>query len=120
MSIPILISNVLIALISAGGFWVLIDHTIEAKRKTKEEKLDKLIADVDDIKKELEASTELSKAFSRERLNRLSEKYMKLGYIPKEDIISYKLLGKAYKNADGNTEVKTKFEYVIENLEVKW
>ena len=119
MSIPILISNVLVALVSAGGFWVLIEHTIEDKRKTKEEKLDKLIADVNDIKAELDASTELSKAFSRERLNRLSEKYMALGYIPKEDVISYKLLGTAYKNSNGNTEVKTKFEYVMENLEVK-
>lgn len=119
MSIPILISNVIVALVSAGGFWALLEHTLESKRKTREEKLDKLIADIDDIKKELDASAELSKAFSRERLNRLSEKYMALGYIPKEDVISYKLLGTAYKNANGNTEVKTKFEYVMENLEVK-
>lgn len=119
MSIPIFISNILVALISAGGFWALLEHSFEERRKTREEKIDKIVADVDDIKKELDASTELSKAFSRERLNRLSEKYMALGYIPKEDIISYKLLGDAYKNANGNTEVKTKFEYAMENLEVK-
>ena len=119
MSIPVLISNILIALLSAGGFWALLEHIFESKRKTNGEKLDKLIEDIDDIKKELDASAELSKAFSRERLNRLSEKYLGLGYIPKEDVISYKLLGTAYKNANGNTEVKTKFEYVMENLEVK-
>lgn len=119
MTVPILISNILIALISAGGFWTLMDHALKESRKTREEKLNKLINDVNDIKEELNTTTELSKAYSREKLNRLSEKYLTNGYIPKEDVVSYKLLGEAYKNADGNTEVRTKFEFVIENLEVK-
>lgn len=119
MTITILISNILVALVSAGGFWTLMDHTFEKSKKTREEKLDKLITDIDDIKKELNSTTELSKAYSREKLNQLSEKYLTTGYIPKEDIVSYKMLGEAYKNADGNTEVRTKFEFVIENLEVK-
>lgn len=119
MSIPILISNIIVALVSAGGFWTLIEHTFEKRRKTKDEKIDKLIADVNSIKQELDSTTELSKSYSRDRLNFLSEKYMALGYVPKEDIISYTLLGKAYINANGNTEVRTKYEYVIENLEVK-
>ena len=119
MTVPILISNIIVALVSAGGFWTLMDRAFEKSRKTREEKLDKLITDVNDIKEELNATTELSKAYSRERLNRLSEKYLTNGYIPKEDVVSYKMLGEAYKNADGNTEVRTKFEFVIENLEVK-
>jgi len=119
MSITLLISNIIVALVSAGGFWTLIEHTFEKRKKTKDEKIDELISEIKDIKKELDSTTDLSKAYSRERLNHLSEKYMSMGYIPKEDIVSYTLLGNAYINAGGNTEVRTKFEYIKENLEVK-
>ena len=119
MQIPEFVVSIIVALISAGGFWALLEKGLEKSRKHREEELKKLITEIKEINKELKDTTELSKAFSRERLNRLSEKYMQQGYIPKEDIVSYTLLGKAYINANGNTEVRTKYEYVIENLEVK-
>lgn len=119
MQIPEFIVTIVVALLSAGGFWALIEKGVEKNRKHRDEELSKLITEIKEINKELKETTELSKAFSRERLNFLSEKYLKQGYIPKEDIISYTLLGKAYINANGNTEVRTKFEYNVENLEVK-
>lgn len=117
--LPELVVNIIVALVSAGGFWALIERGLEKSREKREESIQQLIAEVKEIKKDLKETTELSKAYSRDRLNYLSEKYMREGYIPKEDIISYKLLGSAYIAANGNTEVRTKFEHNIENLEVK-
>lgn len=117
--IPEFITTIIVALISAGGFWALVERGLERSREKREEGIQQLITEVKEIKKDLKETTELSKAYSRDRLNYLSEKYMREGYIPKEDVISYKLLGSAYINANGNTEVKTKFEHNIENLEVK-
>lgn len=81
--------------------------------------MDKLISDMEDIKTELSSTTDLCRSYSRDRLNYLSEKYIKQGYIPKEDIISFKMLGESYINAGGNSETKTKFEFVIKEVEVK-
>lgn len=119
MQIPEFIVTIIVALISAGGFWALIERGLVKSRSDRSKALNELIKEVKEIKEELKETTELSKAFSRERLNRLSEKYLQQGYVPKEDIISYTLLGKAYIDSNGNTEVRTKYEYVIENLEVK-
>ena len=114
-----LLTNIIVALFSAGGFWALLETSLKSRKKTKDKKLDKLIDDVKNIKTELESTTDLCRSYSRDRLNYLSEKYMKQGYVPKEDIISYTMLGNSYINSGGNTETKTKFEYVIEELEVK-
>ncbi len=119
MSITLLISNIIVALVSAGGFWTLIEHTFEKRKKRRDDKIDTLIKDITEMNKKLEYTEELSKAFSRDRLNHLSERYISQGYVPKGDIISYKLLGQAYVNADGNTEVKAKYQFVMDNLEVK-
>lgn len=119
MHIPEFVSTVIVALISAGGFWALIERGLEKSRDARDKNMKELITEVKEVRRELKETTELSKAYSRDRLNYLSEKYMQQGYIPKQDIISYKLLGKAYIDSNGNTEVKTKFQHVIDNLEVR-
>lgn len=67
----------------------------------------------------LEMSTELSKAYARDRLNRLANRYMDQGYIPADEVVPFKLLGQAYIDASGNTETKTKYLHCIEELDVK-
>lgn len=97
----------------------MVEASLKSRRKTRNESMDKLISDVESIKTELESTTDLCRSYSRDRLNYLSEKYIKQNYIPKEDVISYRMLGESYINSGGNTETKTKFEYVINELEVK-
>ncbi|MBQ6631083.1 MAG: hypothetical protein IJH55_02985, partial [Romboutsia sp.] len=74
MQIPEFVVSIIVALISAGGFWALIDKGLEKNRKRRDEELKGLITEIKEINKELKETTELSKAFSRERLNFLSEK----------------------------------------------
>ena len=150
----VLLSNVLVALLSAGGFWALLEKIPNERRKKREKSVREILIKIDKIDKEndenakdikelnnsvhsilngmktmydnqkdcavkIANSEELSRAYSRDRLNHLSNIYIKQGYIPKEDIIPYKMLGKAYISSGGNSEIKTKFEHCINNLEVK-
>ena len=119
MTILEVVMTIVVAIVSAGGFWALLENELKSSRRQREEKIEILTEEIKQIHYKLDETTELCKSFSRDRLNYLCEQYMDLGYIPKNDIISFKLLGEAYEHSDGNTEVRTKFEYVIKNLEVK-
>lgn len=44
---------------------------------------------------------------------------MSIGYIPKEEYAAFKGCGDAYIANGGNTEVKDKFKYIIENFKVQ-
>lgn len=119
MTVLEVVITVVVAIVSTGGFWAVLENGLNSSRKRREEKIEVLTREIKEIHSKLNETTELCKAYSRDRLNYLCEQYLGLGYIPKNDIISFKLLGEAYESSDGNTEVRTKFEYVIENLEVK-
>ena len=88
-------------------------------------KLDKIRAleskfgDLEDLIKDVKTGNSLSLAFSRDRVNHLANIYMKLGYIPQDEYIAFKLLGQAYLDAGGNSEVKEKYDYCIDELEVE-
>lgn len=149
----VLITNVLVALLSAGGFWAFLEKIPNSRRKKREATTNKMISIIDKIDSDstknmetvkelseilnsvtknitelydgqkscgikIQNSEELSRAFARDRLNFLSNKYIEQGFIPTEDIISFKLLGKAYIESGGNSETKTKFEHCIETLPV--
>ena len=151
--LAIMLTNILVALLSAGGFWALLEKIPNARRKKREENqkilLDKINQLDTSASKNREAITALSKAvqgmiknmnelyegqkecgvkiqnseglsraYARDRLNFLSNKYMGQGYIPTEDVISYKLLGQAYIQSGGNSETSTKFNHCIEELPV--
>ena len=150
---------VLVALLSAGGFWSYREKQKEEKTKNRDEqitkvcqeisnisaqveKIDKTITDLQegqnvcavkldrlkDIENkfgnfetlidELKDGSALSIAFARDRLNYLANKYIKQGYIPKEDIIPFKMLGETYIACKQNSEVKLKFQHCIDNLPV--
>ena len=161
------IPSIIIALVSAGGFWGYVEHRYNEKRKSRSETLKEISKDIKDITTEVQNTnkevseletkvsnmyqsqlqcatklekisdledkfgnledligavqkrSELSLAYARDRLNHLSNKYMDYGYIPKEDVIPYKLLGKAYIDSGGNSETATKFNHCIEELPVK-
>lgn len=58
-------------------------------------------------------------AIGREKLNKLSKKYIKLEYIPEDEFESFKELGEAYLASGGNSMVKELFEEAIK-LPKKW
>lgn len=113
---------IIIAVIGSNGLWVFIT-SIYNKKSKKTKDLEELKKSVDNLSEEfggfqilLEKSNTLAKANARDRLNYLSHKYTEIGYIPVEDFASYKLLGKAYEENDGNTVVAEEFERCIDEL----
>lgn len=117
-----IIIPIIIAVIGSNGLWVFITSIYNKRsKKTKDmeelkESVDKLTAEIGSLQSLLEKSNNLAKANARDRLNYLSHKYTNFGYIPVEDFASYKLLGKAYEENDGNTIVAEEFERCINEL----
>lgn len=58
-------------------------------------------------------------AVGREKLNKLSKKYIKMSYIPEDEFESFKELGEAYLDAEGNSIVKELYRDAIQ-LPKKW
>ena len=129
------IITVLIAVIGSGGLWGFVQHLIDTKIKKREtiineindkldhvatvEDLNKLAEDLSQLKTDISAAKDLSLSSARNTLSHLSNNYIALGYIPEDEYVAYKSIGESYLNAGGNTEIKTKFEYVIKELKVK-
>ena len=129
------IVTIIIAIAGSGGIWGVIQYLLETKvTKNKEslkaitDKLSKVATSdevlqlsntISDIYAELEMTKDVALASARDRLNQLSNKYLELGYIPLDDYVAYKALGDSYINADGNSEIKAKFNLVMDSLEVK-
>ena len=126
---------VLIAVIGSGGLWGFVQHLIDTKIKKREtiikeindkldhvatvEDLNKLAEDLSQLKTDISAAKDLSLSSDRNTLSHLSNNYIALGYIPEDEYVAYKSIGESYLNAGGNTEIKTKFEYVLKELKVK-
>lgn len=126
---------VLIAVIGSGGLWGFVQHLIDTKIKKREtiikeindkldhvatvEDLNKLAEDLSQLKTDISAAKDLSLSSARNTLSHLSNNYIALGYIPEDEYVAYKSIGESYLNAGGNTEIKTKFEYVLKELKVK-
>lgn len=119
----------------SAGFWAVIQSLIDSKVKKRGEvikeindKLDnvatkdevkELKEDIQEVKEELAHTKDVSLSNARDRLNHLCNKYTNDGYIPFDEFVSFKALGESYINAGGNTEIKTKFEWVMENVDPK-
>ena len=58
-------------------------------------------------------------AIGRDRLNHLSKKHIKSGFIPEDEFESFKELGEAYLEAGGNTMVKELYLEAVK-LPKKW
>lgn len=129
------IITILIAVIGSGGLWGFVQHLIDTKIKKREtiikeindkldhvatvEDLNKLAEDLSQLKPDISATKDLSLSSARNTLSHLSNNYIALGYIPEDEYVAYKSIGESYLNAGGNTEIKTKFEYVLKELKVK-
>lgn len=62
---------------------------------------------------------QVTMAMGRDRLNFLSKKHLKNGYIPEDEFESFKKLGESYLDAGGNTMVKELYLEAIK-LPKKW
>lgn len=62
---------------------------------------------------------QVTMAMGRDRLNFLSKKHLREGYIPEDEFESFKELGESYLNAGGNTMVKELYLEAIK-LPKKW
>lgn len=112
------IVTLLVAVFSSSGMWGFLQWKLEAKENKKQKQLDEIHSAILEMQTEISANKDLSLSLGRDRVNHLCNNFIELGYIPKEDNISFLLIGASYC-AYGNTEVKTKFEWVKENLPVK-
>lgn len=111
---------VVAAIGASGSVFGFLQFMIDKKEKKKADKLQEIQNSIAELKTDLENNNKLTIAIGRDRINHLCNQFMDLGYIPKKDYVSFKLIGEAYVNDNKqNTEVKTKFEWCIENLQVK-
>ena len=92
-----LIVSVIIAIFASTGFW----DWLKTRRK------------------KMTPYEQVTMAIGRDRLNFLSKKYIKAGYIPEDEFETFKELGEAYIDAGGNTKVKQLYLDAIK-LEKKW
>lgn len=130
-----LVVTIVVAILGSGGLWSLIQWFLETRVTKKaqfikdiKEKMEDLVTtdDLEGIKEEIKKigvdsaqAKDLSLAIARDRINFLCNKYLRLGYIPLQDYVSFKEIGESYIKAGGNSEIKSKFELVMEDLEVK-
>lgn len=92
-----LIVSVIVAIFASTGFW----DWLKTRRK------------------KMTPYERVTMAVGREKLNKLSKKYIKMTYIPEDEFESFNKLGEAYLEADGNTVVKELYLEAVK-LPKKW
>ena len=92
-----LIVSVIVAIFASTGFW----DWLKSRRK------------------KMTRYEQVTMAMGRDRLNFLSKKHLREGYIPEDEFESFKELGEAYIDAGGNTMVKELYLDAIK-LQKKW
>lgn len=92
-----LIVSVIVAIFASTGFW----DWLKSRRK------------------KMTPYERVTMAVGREKLNKLSKKYIKMAYIPEDEFESFKELGEAYLDAEGNTMVKELYLDAVK-LPKKW
>lgn len=113
-----IVVKILLAVVSVSGFWTLITHILDSRRAKKDEVLKTILTKLDVIEEKLDKTSEVSLSTARDRVNYLCKRYERLGYIPADENVAFRCLGKTYCEV-GNTEVKERFEYCSEHLEVR-
>lgn len=143
MSTSNIIVTVIVAVLSSTGLWAFLDNIrsdskaekarkeeMAKREELKEQKIDEIMNEVKnlsnqvnqttrELKAEIVVTKELGKSEARATLNKWCEKFLTLGYIPRCYYTAFKSLGESYQEAGGNSEVGDKFDYLMENLEVK-
>lgn len=92
-----LIVSVIVAIFASTGFW----DWLKTKRK------------------KMTPYEQVTMAMGRDRLNFLSKKHLREGFIPEDEFESFKELGEAYIDAGGNTKVKELYLDAMK-LETRW
>lgn len=113
-----IVLKILLAIVSVSGFWTLLTHLLDSKKKKNEDVLNTIMTKLDVIETKLDKTSDLSLSTARDRVNYLCKRYERLGYIPADENVPFRCLGKSYCEV-GNTEVKERFEYCSEHLEVR-
>lgn len=127
--------SVIVAILGSSGIWAIFQSLINSKIKQRNDTiqqisdkldcmvtindLDELRHEVDTIKTVVDHNTDLTLSVARDKINALSNRYMRIGYIPMDEYVSYIAIGESYINANGNTEIKSKFLWCKEHLEPK-
>lgn len=97
MSTASLVVTIIVAIFASSGFW----DWLKSRRK------------------KMTPYEQVTMAIGREKLNKLSKKYIKMEYIPEDEFESFKELGEAYLEAGGNTMVKELYLEAVK-LPKKW
>lgn len=129
-----MVMAIVIAILGSSGLWGFLQWIFETKIKKRNKllsdinsKLDKVVTrdellkisnELSSIQNTLNIDRELTLSMAREKLNDMSNKYLTLGYIPMDEYVAYNSIGEAYIKAGGNSEIKAKFELVMEDLDV--
>lgn len=92
-----LIVSVIVAIFASTGFW----DWLKSRRK------------------KMTPYEQVTMAMGRDRLNFLSKKHLRDGYIPEDEFESFKELGEAYIDAGGNTMAKELYLDAMK-LQKKW
>ncbi len=130
-----MILAIVVAIVGSSGLWGFLQWVLETKCRKRNKTLKDMNSKLDNlatkqeitnisnelasIKNALDTDRDLTLSMAREKLNEMSNKYLKLGYIPYEEYVAYNSIGDAYIRAGGNSEIKAKFELVMEDLDVK-
>lgn len=126
---------VVLGILGSGGLWGFVQYLIDTKIKKREQVMDeintkldkvataselmKILEEMSILKNDIAHTKDLALSSARNTLSQLSNRYLELGYIPEDEFVAYKAIGDSYLAAGGNTEIKTKFEYVMRELKVK-
>ena len=97
MNTASLVVTIIVAIFASSGFW----DWLKTRRK------------------KMTPYEQVTMEIGRDRLNYLSKKHIKAGYIPEDEFESFEELGEAYLEAGGNTMVKALYLEAVE-LPKKW
>lgn len=97
MNTASLVVTIIVAIFASSGFWDWLKSR----------------------KKKMTPYEQVTMAIGRDRLNFLSKKHIKEGFIPEDEFESFKELGEAYLEAGGNTMVKELYLEAVK-LPKKW
>ena len=126
---------VVLGILGSGGLWGFVQYLIDTKIKKREQVMDEINTKLDKVataselmkvseemsilKNNIAHTKDLALSSARNTLSQLSNRYLELGYIPDDEFVAYKSIGESYIEAGGNTEIKTKFNLVIDTIPVK-
>lgn len=107
----------ILAVLASSGLWAFLSSIVQTHSDKHKEALESIAHDLKDIREELNRNSKVTIAEARTTINTRCKKYRRLGYIPDDEYIAFKMIGEAYVEANENTPVKMDFEWCIANLE---